>query len=169
VIVAMYLGAIVVANLLAATYGPAITVPSAFLLIGLDLTARDRLHDRWEHHGLRWRMAALIGAGGLLSWVLNSGAGPIALGSTVAFVASATVDALVYQALAHRGHGVRVNGSNVASAAADSVLFPLLAFGAVLPWVVLGQFVAKVAGGALWHVALIWRARRAVSLRPRAA
>jgi hypothetical protein len=32
----------------------------------------------------------------------------------------------------------------------DSVLFPTIAFGAFLPAIVLGQFVAKVAGGAVW-------------------
>jgi uncharacterized PurR-regulated membrane protein YhhQ (DUF165 family) len=43
-----------------------------------------------------------------------------------------------------------VNGSNVLSAAVDSVLFPTIAFGALLPVIVLGQFAAKVLGGAVW-------------------
>jgi len=49
---------------------------------------------------------------------------------------------------------VRVNGSNVVSAAVDSVVFPTLAFGSFLPWVILGQFLAKVAGGAVWSLIL---------------
>ena len=53
-----------------------------------------------------------------------------------------------------------MNGSNIVGAAADSLIFPTLAFGAFLPWVVLGQFVAKVAGGALWALVLARRAAR---------
>jgi hypothetical protein len=53
---------------------------------------------------------------------------------------------------------VKVNGSNVVSAAIDSLVFPTLAFGALLPWIVAGQFAAKVAGGAVW--AAVFRSRR---------
>ena len=48
----------------------------------------------------------------------------------------------------------RANGSNVAGAAVDSLLFPTLAFGVLMPHIVALQFVAKVAGGALWSWAL---------------
>jgi hypothetical protein len=40
--------------------------------------------------------------------------------------------------------------SNVAGAAVDSLIFPTLAFGALMPAIVLAQFAAKVAGGAVW-------------------
>lgn len=152
-IVAGYLSAIVVANLLAATYGPAVTVPVAFVFVGFDLVARDRLHDRWTSH--RWpKMLALIAVGGALSFLVNGAAGPIAVASTVAFAAASLADTLVYAALEDRGWMTRANGSNVAASAVDSILFPTLAFGAFLPIVVLGQFVAKVGGGALWSLVL---------------
>jgi hypothetical protein len=32
----------------------------------------------------------------------------------------------------------------------DSLLFPTIAFGALMPHIVAMQFVAKVAGGAVW-------------------
>lgn len=38
----------------------------------------------------------------------------------------------------------------MAGAAVDSLIFPTLAFGALMPHIVLLQFVAKVAGGAMW-------------------
>ena len=41
-------------------------------------------------------------------------------------------------------------GSNVVGAAVDSLIFPTLAFGALMPAIVLMQFAAKVAGGAMW-------------------
>lgn len=44
----MYLAAIVAANLLVARFGPSVVVLNAFLFIGLDITTRDSLHDRWR-------------------------------------------------------------------------------------------------------------------------
>lgn len=149
-LIGMYLAAIVGANLLVAALGPAVTIPCAFVFIALDLTTRDRLHDAWHGRGLVWKMAALITAGSALSYALNASAGPIALASFVAFAVSAALDALTYQVLHKRAYLVKVNGSNLVSALADSIIFPTLAFGGLLPWLVLGQFAAKVLGGVVW-------------------
>lgn len=148
--VAMYLAAIVAANLTVAMWGPSMTIVNAFLFIGLDLTSRDKLHDAWNGNGLVWKMGALIAAGSLLSYLLNQAAAQIALASFVAFACAAVVDTVAYHLLRRRVWWQRVNGSNVVSAAVDSLLFPTIAFGALLPVIVLGQFVAKVAGGAAW-------------------
>lgn len=153
-LVILYLAAIVAANLIIARLGPQATLITAFLLIGLDITARDRLHESWQGRQLWPKMAALIAAGSLLSWLLNARAGPIALASFVAFAASSGADTLTYHLLRRRAWMVKVNGSNVVSAAIDSLVFPTLAFGRLLPLVVAGQFVAKVAGGALWAAVL---------------
>lgn len=159
--VAVFLGAIVLANLSVATFGPAVAPINAFLLIGLDLTLRDRLHDRW---GFDWRMLALIAAGGALSWLLNRDAGQIAVASTLAFGLAALADAAVYSLLRDRPRLERVNASNVVGASVDSLVFPLVAFGPPLLWpIVIGLFVAKVAGGFVWSLIL------AVPLRRRAA
>jgi hypothetical protein len=45
---------------------------SAGALIDLDTTARGRLHDRWSRQDLALRMACLIFAGGLLSYLKRS-------------------------------------------------------------------------------------------------
>ena len=150
----VYLAAIVTANLAVARFGPGSSVIIAFLFIGLDLTLRDRLHDSWRGRGLAWRMGLLIGTGGVISYLVNVDAGRIAVASTVAFAGAATVDAVVYHMLGHRPFMVRANGSNVPAAAVDSILFPTIAFGSFLPWIVLGQFAAKVGGGFLWSLVL---------------
>ena len=49
---------------------------------------------------------------------------------------------------------IRVNGSNVAGSAIDSIVFPTLAFGVFMLEIVLGQFVAKFLGGFLWSLVL---------------
>ena len=150
----MYLAAIVAANLTVAAWGPGMTVFNAFAFVGLDLVARDKLHDAWHGNGLVWKMGALIATGSVLSWLLNQNAAQIALASFVAFACAAVVDTVAYHLLRRRVWWQRVNGSNVVSAAVDSVLFPQIAFGAFLPAIVLGQFVAKVAGGAVWSAVL---------------
>ena len=154
----IYILILVVANMVVAYFGPASTPVVAFVLIGLDLTLRDRLHDRWEGRQLWPRMLALIAAAGLLSYVLNPTSGPIAIASVVAFGFASLADAVAYQLLAERTWLVRANGSNVVGAAVDSLVFPLMAFGVVLPSIVVAQWVAKVVGGTVWAfvIARIW-------------
>lgn len=141
----IYAAAMTLANLSVAAFGPAVTPINAFLLIGMDLALRD-----WMHVRLRaWQMGALISATGLLTYGLNPAAGMIAVASSVAFTAAALVDWATFAKL--RGSWLlRANGSNVAGAAVDSLLFPTIAFGALMPHIVAMQFVAKVAGGAAW-------------------
>lgn len=152
-IVAIYIAAMVTANTLVWWLGPWFSPINAFLLIGLDLTLRDVMHDQLE----RWQLAIVICVGGLLTWALNPGAVHIAIASSVAFVAAALADWAAYAALRSRPWLVRSNGSNLVGAAVDSVLFPTLAFGVFLPHIVALQFAAKIAGGFVWS--LIVRAR----------
>ncbi|HSM57418.1 MAG TPA: VUT family protein [Candidatus Sulfomarinibacteraceae bacterium] len=150
--VVLYLGAVVLANLTVTHFGPESAIVVAFLFIGLDLTARDHLHDAWHGKGLVSKMAALIAAGSLLSWLLNRDSQQVAIASFAAFAAAASVDAMVYHVLRRYPRWLRINGSNVPSAAVDSLVFPVLAFGG-FPWVIiLGQFLAKTAGGFLWSL-----------------
>lgn len=158
-LVALYLVAIVLANLTIAMFGPSMAIFNAFLFIGLDLTARDRLHEQWRGDHLWIRMLALIAAGSLLSWMLNGNAGRIAAASFIAFAAAGLVDALVYHKLGGYPRWMRVNGSNIPSAAVDSLIFPTIAFGVFLPWIILGQFAAKVCGGFVWSLILFRKDR----------
>lgn len=140
-----YVAAMLLANLLVSKYGPAISPVLAFFLIGFDLSMRDWLHVRLR----TWQMVGLIGVAGALTYGLSPAAGMIAVASAVAFTSGALVDWAAFTRL--RGSWLlRANGSNVAGAAVDSLIFPTLAFGALMPHIVLLQFVAKVAGGAIW-------------------
>jgi queuosine precursor transporter len=156
ILISLYLVSIITANLLVAHFGPQIAIINAFFLIGLDLTARDLLHEKWQHKYLWQKMLGLITAGSLLSYLLNQDAGPIALASFAAFATAGLADTIIYQLLGARARLLKINGSNVVSAAVDSVVFPALAFGFPLLWpIMLGQFVAKVAGGGVWSLVLV--------------
>jgi len=154
-LIVMYLAAIVAANLLVVRFGPGVSILTALLFIGLDLTARDGLHEKWRGNGLWWRMALLIGAGSVASYIINRNAGAIALASFIAFAAAGITDTIIYTFLKDKSRFQKINGSNVGSAAVDSLVFPVLAFGIPVLWaIVIGQFTAKVLGGLAWALVL---------------
>lgn len=140
-----YALAMTAANLLVVQFGPAITPLNAFFLIGLDLTLRDWLHVRLRP----WQMGSLIASAGLLAWVLNPAAQNIAVASACSFALAALVDWVVFTASSGSWFA-RSMKSNVAGAAVDSMIFPLMAFGSFMPAIVIAQFCAKIAGGAMW-------------------
>lgn len=156
--IATYAAALVIANLLVVRFGPAVTPLNAFVLIGLDLTLRDWLHVRVKP----LHMLGLIAATGGLTYLLNPASGIIAVASAVSFTAASGVDWAVFSTV-KGSWTTRANTSNVAGAAVDSLLFPTLAFGSIMPAIVLAQFAAKVAGGALWTWAFSKAIRREVA------
>lgn len=144
-----YAVAMIAANLLVATFGPSVTAINAFLLIGLDLTLRDWIHFRLK----TWQMGGLIIGTGLITYGLNPASGMIAVASAVSFLAASIVDWAIF--VKTTGSWIkRANVSNTAGAAVDSLLFPTIAFGALMPEIVALQFVAKVSGGAVWSYVL---------------
>jgi len=151
-LIAMYLSAIVLANLSIVVIGPQMAIWNAFILISLDLTARDTLHEHWHRRRLWPKMFTLIAAGSILSWWLNADAGRVALASFLAFNSAGLSDAGMYQVLGERSRLVKMNGSNVVSAALDTIVFVLIAG---LPlWIIPAQYLAKIIGGLFWSMAL---------------
>ena len=150
VLIGIYVAAMVTANLLVWWLGPWFSPINAFVLIGLDLTMRDVMHERLS----RWQLAAVIVVGSAITWAINPAARNIAIASSVAFILAALADWLVYSLLRRKQWLVRANGSNVIGAAVDSIVFPTLAFGAFLPAIIALQFTAKVGGGLIWSLVM---------------
>jgi hypothetical protein len=166
-----WLAAIVAANLLT-THNPQWAPINAFVFIGADLVGRDVLDDAWR--GRRYhllRMAGLIVTGSLISYALNTDASTVAIASAIAFAAAFTADWLVYSALLDRDFETRANASNVAGAAVDSVLFPLLAFPAIpghlfgLDWFLVGTLFGMKLGGGAFFAWILARRSQPVTLR----
>jgi uncharacterized PurR-regulated membrane protein YhhQ (DUF165 family) len=98
-------------------------------------------------------MGCLIIGTSALTYLLNPATGMIAIASAVSFFVAALVDWSVF--LKITGSWIkRTNISNVAGAAVDSLLFPTIAFGVLMPEIIALQFVAKISGGAIWSVLL---------------
>lgn len=150
----IYIAALVVANLLVAWLGPWFSPINAFVLIGLDLSLRDKLHEQWQNDRLILKMGGLIVAASVISYLLNPAASAIALASLVAFALAMIADTIVYQFLRKKSWMIRSNGSNVAGAAVDSITFSTIAFGGLMPEIVALQFIAKLFGGGIWSFLL---------------
>lgn len=150
----IYIAALVLANLLVAWLGVWFSLVNAFVLIGLDLSLRDKLHDLWESDKLAIKMGGLIASASIISYVINPATGMIAFASLAAFCLSMVADAVAYQYLKSKDWMVRVNGSNIAGAAVDSIVFPTIAFGGLMPEIVALQFFAKLMGGGIWSYLL---------------
>jgi queuosine precursor transporter len=144
----IYIFALVAANLLVATIGPWFSVVNSFILIGLDLTLRDKLHDKWDGNPLK--IGGLIAVAGAVSYLFNPASSQIAIASVVAFTLSMMADSFVYQKLKNQSWEKRATGSNLAGAAIDSLFFPTIAFGGLMPEIVAMQFASKIVGGFLW-------------------
>jgi queuosine precursor transporter len=80
--VAVYIVAVVTANLAVAAFNPTSVCVNAVLFIRVTLTTRDRLHDLWSGQRLVLNMEFSIVKGALLSRVINQDAGRIAAAST---------------------------------------------------------------------------------------
>lgn len=144
-LIALYAAAIIAANLLVAQFGPSITPLNAFFLIGLDLALRNYLQLKMT----KPQMGLMIIGTGALSYAVNPATGMIAVASGVAFTLAALTDWLTFNTVGGRWM-VRNLAGNSAGALVDSVVFPTLAFGALMPEIVALQFFAKVAGGTVW-------------------
>jgi len=166
--VAGYLAAVVAANLSAAFVAARVPLRwfavfdflICFIFIAVDLVVRDTLHEHWEGRGLWLRMLGLIGTGSVLSALVNGAASRIALASFCAFLAAGLTDTLVYHLARRFPRFTRVNTSNLASAFADSLVWPLVAFGSLQVGLTAVEFAAKVLGGAAWAALLlrtVWR------------
>jgi len=149
-LIVVYLIAIVAANLSVAYWGATASIYNALILVALDLTARDGLHELWHKKNLWLKMLALIGTGSFISFLLNYDALLIAVASFSAFALAGLSDTVVYALLGDKSKLVKMNGSNVVSGTVDTTAFVIIAG---LPlWVIPAQILAKIFGGAFWSV-----------------
>ncbi len=152
-----YIGSIVAANWLTATYGLApigfgLVVTAGTFAAGFALVARDAVQTTAGKAIVF--VAILVGAA--LSYFTSSPA--LAIASGVAFLASELVDLAVFTPVRRRNLAAAVLLSSVVSAPVDTVLFLHLA-GFPLTWpAVAGQFIVKTVIALV--VALLIASRR---------
>ena len=140
-----YLLSITAANLIIQHAGPQATIVTAFIFIGLDLVLRDKLHGKISS----LKMFAMIAAAGLITLAINAAAWQIAVASSLSFAVASIADWCVF-ARSGGSWSVRSYKSNLIGGIVDSVMFPTLAFGTIMPGIMIGQVAAKFFGGVVW-------------------
>ena len=133
--------------------GFGLMAPSGVLFVGIALVLRDWLQEltNWK-----WSFAAVV-VGTVASFLL---ANPfIAMASATAYFVAEVLDLAVYTPLRKKGKHLAVLASGVAGAAADSLLFVYLAFGAFD--FSIGVFVGKLYATLLVSLYLYWKVKNA--------
>lgn len=153
----VYVAALCAANFSVYILGPSWTPVNAFLLIGLDMFLRDRMHER---HGI-FAASALTVLASAISYQVNPAMSDIAIASSMSFAIANLGDCATYHLLRAKKFSVKANGSNIVGAALDSTLFPLSAFGVFMPEISAFQFLAKISGGYVWSIVFIKGAKLA--------
>lgn len=148
---ALYVGSIVLAAYLVTTYGAVpvglgLYAPAGAYVIGVTMVLRDLTQDQL---GPKWTYAAILIGTGLSAAISPA----VAVASGVAFLASETLDMLVYTPLRARGRVVTaILASNLVGTIVDSFLFLAIAFGSLKFFT--GQVWAKLVSTALVAVAV---------------
>jgi uncharacterized PurR-regulated membrane protein YhhQ (DUF165 family) len=143
VALAVYIGAIVAANILSANFG---LVPVGFGLLvsagtyaaGFALLSRDFVHNLLGIRGV----AVGIAVGLVFSWILATPA--LALASAVAFLVAELADLAVFIKIRRRGFARAALVSNIVSAPVDTVLFLWIAGFPLIFESIVGQMIGKI-------------------------
>ena len=162
--ISVYLLAIIVANGLITYFGQIAIPATSFVLISCDMATRDILHEKWRDGFLFSKMTLLILCGSALSYLSSAASAEVTYASTVAFGCSSMVDMATYSLLNKHQKIVKMNGSNLVSGIVDSILFPYLAFGMVIPWLSATQVLAKFSGGFIWTAIFLYLTSRSKKL-----
>ena len=142
--IAVYVLMFLVANVLVSVFGPAVTPINALFLIAGDMVLRDRIQ---YESGIAWSISACIIAG-LATIAVAPGSEMIAVASALSVTLAGCASALAFS-IKSGGFFSKAMPANIAAAAVDSVAFPLIAFGSVMPGVTIAQFAAKTIGATV--------------------
>lgn len=153
-ILVSYLISIVLGNLIVYHLGRWGVLITSFVFIPFDFVIRCYIHEVFRGRRLYTVLFSVISLGAICTYIINVGAGSVALGSVLGFTVAGIVGSIVYQVLIHKKAFYKVNGSDIAALIADSVVFQIVAFGSLVWAVTTGQIVVKILGGLMWYYIL---------------
>jgi uncharacterized PurR-regulated membrane protein YhhQ (DUF165 family) len=149
--ISLYLGAFVLANFIVLWFGPKGLIITALLLIPFDFVVRCLFHETWKGMELIFKLGALVAFSGLLTYLINSQAQNIALASVIGYTTAQVGAGVFYQFFIRSPYWVKVNGSDLVGIIIDSIIFQLVAFNDVDPWITFSQTGLKMVGGVFWY------------------
>ena len=143
VLVAAYLVALVLANLLIFQMGQVALLVTGLLLVPFDFAIRVRLQEAWAGPQLWVRLLGLMLAGGVLTILALPDAGQVALASVSAFAGGSIMGALAYTGMSRWWRALARPCALGVMSAVDSMIFPMIAFEQVSVGLMVGQFFMK--------------------------
>lgn len=148
--VIIYVLLAVVANILVSEFGPVMIPINSFFLIGADMVIRDKMHNKWKGKNLWLKMILSIASAGVISALISPGSYMIAFASFASFFVSSIANTIVYDKLFNKEWMIKSNGSNAVGSVIDSFMFPTIAFGVIMPEIVIMQIAMKTLGSLFW-------------------
>lgn len=151
-----FLTAFIGANLLVKHYGAFGLIVASAILIPFDLVIRCVIHELYSGWKLFCILFGLTLCAALVTVWIYPEAINIAKGSIAGFVAAQITAGIFYQTVKRRSKSylLKVNMSDLVAVIFDSIVFQLIAFGILIPFVTLGQIGIKFVGGLLWYFIL---------------
>jgi uncharacterized PurR-regulated membrane protein YhhQ (DUF165 family) len=149
--ISLYLFAFVLANFIVLWFGAKGLIFTAIFLIPFDFVLRCLFHETWKGLELILKLGALVISASIITYLINSGAQNIALGSAGGFICAQIGAGLFYQLVIKKSYFIKVNGSDAIGILIDSIVFQLLAFSVVNFEITISQFFLKLIGGLFWY------------------
>lgn len=149
--ISIYLLAFILSNLIVLYFGAKGLIVTALFLIPFDFVMRCIFHETWKGWKLIRNMGLLVLASSIITILINHDTLPIAIGSTVGFISAQIAAGIFYQKMIEKSLFVKVNGSDLLGITADSIIFQLVAFGMINPYISISQIILKAVGGLFWY------------------
>jgi len=149
--ISIYLLAFVLANFIVLWFGAKGLIFTAIFLIPFDFVLRCLFHETWKGFELILKLGALVISASIITYLINSDAQNIALGSAGGFISAQIVAGLFYQLVIKKSYIIKVNGSDAVGILIDSIVFQLIAFSFINYEITIIQFLLKLTGGLFWY------------------
>lgn len=149
--ISIYLLAFVLSNFIVLYFGSVGLIFTALFLIPFDFVMRCLFHETWKGFELIVKMILLVIAAGIITYLINYDTKLIAFASIFGFAGAQVVAGMFYQLNIEKDYLIKVNGSDAVGIMFDSIVFQMIAFGAVNWTIFLSQFTLKIIGGLLWY------------------
>lgn len=147
----LYIVAFIFSNLLVLKYGQYGLIISSLLLVPFDFIVRCLFHEQWKGSELFLKLGSLVLISSIITYIINKDAQNIALASVFGFISAQIVAGIFYQAYIKESYFIKVNGSDSFGIIFDSIVFQLIAFGIVTPYITISQVLLKITGGLFWY------------------
>jgi len=149
--ISLYLLAFILANFIVLWFGAKGLIFTAVFLIPFDFVLRCLFHETWKGLELILKLGALVIIASVATYLINSNAQNIALGSAFGFISAQIVAGIFYQLALKKSYFVKVNGSDAIGILIDSIVFQIIAFSIINYEITISQFLLKITGGLFWY------------------